>query len=167
MKKNLLILIALIFSCKNLPLRSQAGPPIQKYSLASLVDQVLDQSPLLDSFQSRLEEKRFLSGQSAAWPNPEGSFSVGQKNAESQDGSVYEAALSQTFLVPGKLKSRVLLADTDVELARISQLEAGLMLVSEAVRLAYDYEVNRKRKQFAQRRFERFDLVRAYLSTGW
>lgn len=163
MKKNILILILLILSQGNIPLRSQAGPPVEKYSLASLVAQALNQSPLLDSFKSRVEEKLFLSRQAGAWPNPQGSFSAGQKSVESQDGSLYEASLSQTFLFPGKLRSRVRVADADVDLARLSQLEAELSLVSEAVRLAYDYEVNRRKKEFAQSRFERFDLVRAYL----
>ncbi len=158
MRKNFLILISLILIFGNTFLWSQG-----KYSLASFVDQVLNQSPLLDSFKSRVNEKRFLSRQAGIWPNPEGSFSAGQKNVDSKSGPLYEMSLSQTFLFPGKLRSRILVAEADMELAKLSQLEAELFLIFETVRLAYDYEVNQRKKEFAQSRFQRFDLLRAYL----
>lgn len=173
MKKNFVILISLLLSYVNIPLWSQVDPPSpsaeadsisgpEKYSLASMVEQILE-SPLLNSFKSRVEEKRALSRQAGIWPNPQGSFSVGQKSVDSVDGSIYEASLSQLLSLSGKLRSRVQVAEADAELAMFSQLEAEISLVSEAVRLAYDYEVNRKKVEFAQKRFERFDLVRAYL----
>ena len=178
-EKILLILVALILNLGNTTLRAEVGPPVpsiadqkkgieaksdlEKYSLASLVDRVLNQSPLLDSFKSRVEEKRFLSRQARALPNPEGSFSGGQKSEGSQDGSLYEASFSQTILFPGKLRARVLVAEADVELTRLSQLETELFLISEAVRLAYDYEVNRRLKEFARKRLERFNLIKTYL----
>ena len=178
MKKNFLILLLFILNPGSIALL-QADPPDspdlsqnkktgsvsdpKKYSLTSIVEEALKQSPLLASIKSRVEEKRFLSRQAGVWPNPEGSFSGGQKKVESEEGSLYETSLSQTFLFPGKLRSRVLVAEADVELARLSQLEVELSLISETVRLAYDYEVNRRKKEFAQRRLERFDLVRAYL----
>ncbi len=182
MKKTILTLIALILTTG--PLRPQSGPagssaavqkssgikqsnPV-KYPLASLVSQALEQNPLLESFKSRVEERQALARQTAVWPNPVGSFTAGRKSVESpdgssNDGSLYEVSLSQTFLMPGKLRARSAVADAEVKLAVLSQSEAEISLISEIVRLAYDCEINRRKMEFAQTRLKRFESVGEYL----
>ena len=159
MKNKHIILFLLLLSCGSPPLGAESG----NYSIVDLVNRVLTQNDLVGSSKARIEEKRFLVGQSRVLPKPETSFTIGQKRAGELEGSLYEISISQTFPFPGKSRLRSLAASRDVELSDLSRLEAELSLVSESVRLAYAYEMNRKKKVFAEGRLHQFELVKAYL----
>jgi outer membrane protein TolC len=143
----------------------------EKYSVEGLVQRALNQSELLKSSKYRTEEKRFSAQQAKAWQNPEISLSGGRKQASPQDpseptqsGLLYEGSISQPFFFPGKQKLRGEIGNLEADVAQVKANETELLIATDVVRLSYEYEINQRKKDLAENRQKRFELIQTYLS---
>lgn len=146
-------------------------PSQEKHSLQSLVDRALNQSELLKASKLRTEEKRFSAKQAKAWQNPEVGLAGGQKQSSPQDpqestksGLIYEASISQPFFFPGKQKLRGEIGNLEADLAQVKANETELLIATDVMRLSYEYEINQRKKDLAENRQKRFELIQTYLS---
>lgn len=144
----------------------------EKYALETLVDRALTQSELLKSSNLRTEEKRFAAQQAKAWQNPEVGLAVGRKQSSpadpaepTQSGLLYEGSISQPFFFPGKQKLRGEIGNLEAELAQVKASETELLVATDVVRLAYEYGINQRKKELAENRQKRFELIQSYLSS--
>jgi outer membrane protein TolC len=137
---------------------------IHKYKLAELIEQAMRQSHWLASSQARTEEKRFAAKQAGAWQNPSVSFSVGSKEAGGARGSLYEATMTQPLAFPGKRRLRREIGELDAQVSEVRTKGAEITVVHDVIRLAYQYEINRRKKEIAKKRQKRFELIQSYLA---
>ncbi len=133
------------------------------HTLASLIDLALSQSQFVSAARIRIEEMRFSARQARALPNPQVGFSLGRKSVSSEYGPIYEAALTQPFSFPGKLRLRSEISNQDVEITKLRADGAELALISTVIRLAYEYANNRRRMEFSRRRHHHLSLVKTYM----
>ncbi len=147
---------------EKIPINSSDSTKV--YTLNDLVEQALNRSELILSFNARVEEKRFAADQLLRFPNPEGSISAGQKEVSSESGSLFGLSLAQPFLFPGKRGLRFGIADSDMELAKIYKSKAEIFLIYDVLRIAFQHTVNHQKNEFAHERQERFELIKSYLA---
>lgn len=136
----------------------------KEYTLEDLIKQTLDRSEWLPSFNARIDQMRFAADQSRRFQNPELSFSAGQKEVESVNGSLVEMSLAQPFFFPGKRALKFGIADSDTELAKLNKSKAETSIVYDVLRIAYEHSINHQKSEFARKRQERFELMKSYLS---
>jgi len=146
--------------------KSQAatGDLPEPYPLARLVDRARERSHLLQAAEARVDERRLGAIQARTRPNPELSLALGPKWVGPEVGALYELAVSQPLLYPGKFKLRGEAADLEAESAQLQRAEVELSLTYEVVRLAYEYSILQRRQELAEQRQERFQLVQSYLA---
>ena len=122
------------------------------YTLNDLIEEALNRSEWILSFNARIEEKRFAADQLRRFPNPEGSVSAGQKEVSSESGSLFGLSLAQPFLFPGKRGLRFGIADSDTGLAKISKSKAEIFLIYDVLRIAFQHTVNHQKNEFAHKK---------------
>lgn len=137
---------------------------IKKYKLAELIDQATQQSEWLASSEARIEEKRFAAKQAGAWQNPSVGFATGSQDKGDPQGPLYEASVTQPLSFPGKLKLRREIGELEAQVSEVRYRGDQIAVIQDVIRLAYQYEINRRKKEIAQNRQKRFELIQSYLA---
>lgn len=148
------------------PSRAQQpqGSANVKRTLAELVSLAVQNTPLLQSQDARVEERRLSAAQARVWGGPSiGALSGRTKQAEAS-GSRVELSLSQPIPLTGLPRLRGGLLQLESDSLGIERFATQLAVTAAVVESSYDYAVDRRKAEFAQRRQKRFELVRDYLS---
>ena len=137
----------------------------KKYDLTALVERALNRSEFVASFRARREQRYFTALQTRKWQNPQLGFGVARKKVDPFNyGPQYTIGISQPFFLPGKKALREEIADIDVEIAKLEESQTELTLANDVVRFAYEYTINRRKKEFADERQERFKVIQNFLA---
>lgn len=160
---QIIILLVLII-CRLASADPQEGVPQNKYKLLELVEQAVKQSEWLASSQARIEEKQFAAKQAGAWQNPSIGFATGPQEKGGVRGPLYEASVTQPLTFPGKRRLRREIGELDAQVSEVRHREAEVAVVHNVIRLAYQYEINRRKKGIAKNRQKRFELIQSYLT---
>lgn len=142
---------------------AQGEPARISYTVTEFVDRALAHSERLIAERARVVEAEEAAQQVGAWANPALSLSGGAKKDPANIGAIFHLSVSQDFSL-GKQDLRRQLSISDRKLKEIELEEAELALISNVVRLSFDYALKKRKVEFAQARKSRFTLLHSYLA---
>jgi cobalt-zinc-cadmium efflux system outer membrane protein len=134
------------------------------YRLSDLVAMSLKGNPVLASKSATVDEKIQAGAQARAWAGPSLDLIAGRRKIDPASGPLFEAAVFQPLPWVGKNKLQGDLLNLQAESWRIQRAATETDIVLNVVRLSYEYTVNRRKAEFAEKRLKRFELINDYLS---
>jgi cobalt-zinc-cadmium efflux system outer membrane protein len=134
------------------------------YTLPEVVELALKSTSRLDAKDARIEAARRDAGQARVWPGPTAGLMAGRTKQTAASGGRYELSLSQPLPVTGKSGLRGQLADLEGEGLRLDRRALEVAVTLEVCLGAFEYEGNRRKAEFAEKRRKRFELVSAYIA---
>lgn len=145
-----------------MPARAQQAA--EKRTLAELVSLAVQSSPLLQSADAMTEGSRLSAAQTRVWSGPTLGVLSGRTKQTEASGSRVELSLSQPVPLTGLPRLRGGLLQLESDSLGVERFATQLAVTAAVVESSYDYAVDRRKAEFAQRRQKRFELVQDYLS---
>lgn len=135
-----------------------------RHEISEIVQWAISHSDLVASHDARIREKSLRAEQARQWSNPSLSIQGGGRSLSSSSGPLFQASGSQPLSIWGKLHLRGESLEAEAEIERLQKSATEIDVASRVIHLAFEYVAARRKTEYAEKRQQRFELIRAYLS---